>query len=75
VESDVETKIAFNSVNVGVDPAPLIQTRSDEEYHGGSTVLNPTLVDAIWHVWRSLTMERVADEHLTEFYFMDSARQ
>ncbi|KAF7344885.1 Heterotrimeric G-protein alpha subunit, GPA3-like protein [Mycena venus] len=53
---------AFDSVDEGVNPVPLPQTHS---------VLTPALVDAVWHIWRSLAVERVADEHLTEFYLME----
>ncbi|KAJ7731585.1 heterotrimeric G-protein alpha subunit, GPA3-like protein [Mycena maculata] len=50
-------------------PAPsgddvLVQTHN--------AVLTPALVDAVWHIWRAPAVVRIVDEHLPEFYLVDS---
>ncbi|KAF7320630.1 Heterotrimeric G-protein alpha subunit [Mycena chlorophos] len=70
-----------NGVLVGGMPLGRIPTN---EYRDGfplaadvlaqtHAVLTPALADAIWHISRLPTVEKMVDDHPAEFYLMDSA--
>jgi hypothetical protein len=59
-ESIESWRTAFESVDEGADQVPF-------------AALTPALVDAVWHIWRTPAVVRVADEQLPEYYLMENA--
>ncbi|KAJ6478208.1 G-protein alpha subunit-domain-containing protein [Mycena sanguinolenta] len=48
--------------------------QSGEDAKNNHTVLTPAFAEAVWHILRAPAVERLTNEHPTEFHMTDSAR-
>ncbi|KAJ7899689.1 G-protein alpha subunit [Mycena leptocephala] len=74
VESGTEiAAIDSGEAAIGSVPFEGMPTAATDVLTQTCAALTPALADAIWHISRAPAVVRVADEHPSEFYLMDSA--